>query len=127
MSEFSITRSDDEFSQLALVGDWDIRHVQKLYDGVQELLALDGPLEIQLNGVTSIDSAVAQLLVALQQHCDRLGQKWRLEGSSPSLVTFLREMGFDDHLQPPSLVGSESSPDATTGDRVVVRESKSNV
>lgn len=99
MSHFSISRINDESWQLTLDGDWDVRQVQKLYDALSEGVALNGAVQVDLEALTSIDTAVLQLLLAVGTLCEQRGQTFRCAGLEDSIVQIASQMGLSSDLQ----------------------------
>ncbi len=106
MSEFSISRIDDDSWKVTLDGDWDVRQVQKLYDALAEGVALSGAVRVDLDALTGTDTAVLQLLMSIRTLCEQRGQTFQCAGLKESIVQVASQMGLSSDLQVISALSS---------------------
>lgn len=106
MTEFAIARVDDDSWRLTLEGEWDIRNVQKLYDGLAEGVALGGSVHVDVQSLTGTDTATIQLLLAVRSLCEQRGQAFRCEGLDEALVPLIAHMGLTGELEMSAAHGS---------------------
>lgn len=71
---------------LRLEGEMNIYHVNEIK--AQVLDALDGPspLEVDLSGITEVDTAGLQLLILAKREAARLDKNVRFTGHSPAVL-----------------------------------------
>ena len=80
----------------AIEGEMTIYRAAELCTGLQEALkASDGDFAIDLAGVTEIDSAGVQLLLAAGKSAAAAGRGLRMAGQSPAVGEVLGFLGLD--------------------------------
>lgn len=70
-------------------------------DHLVQLLEPSGELELDLQGLTEIDTAGVQLLVALRKEADSMGCACRLSGSGESVLETFGSLGLGHVLEEP--------------------------
>ena len=82
-----------------------IASVSEDRDRLVQLLQPDGEVELDLEGVTEIDTAGVQLLVALRKEAEAMGCACHIAGSGESVLDAFGRLGLGGHLKEP-LVGT---------------------
>ncbi len=80
--------------RLALEGDMTIYHATALKEQLLHALDEHDRLELDLSGVTEIDTAGCQILVLARREADRLGKPLQLAGVSASVAEVLTFYGI---------------------------------
>jgi anti-anti-sigma factor len=62
------------------------------------LLALVGPIRLDLQGVTFMDASGIRALVRTRDHCEREGRSLSIQACSPPVAGLLRTLGLHDLL-----------------------------
>lgn len=83
----------------ALSGEWTIHSIAQHRESVLPLLDM-GATEVDVSGITELDSAGLQLLLALQRGLARRGLELRLRPLSSSVREVLNLYGLDATLHP---------------------------
>jgi anti-anti-sigma factor len=97
MAEFAITTGQDSASVLAVSGDLDISGVDDFIDHADRLLeSTPGTIDIDLGGVTFIDSSGLGALVRVQKSAHASGQRLRLAHVTRPVSRILDLTGLTD-------------------------------
>ncbi|WP_295475794.1 STAS domain-containing protein [uncultured Pseudomonas sp.] len=88
---------------LQAAGDLTIYEVQQAHEQLKELLAADAPAwQLDLSGIGELDSAGAQLLLALHQYLTEQGRPTEVVAASPSVMEMAGLLALDMlHPMPP--------------------------
>lgn len=86
-------------SGLRLEGALQIREVQQHKAQLCAALDADAP-RIDLDGITAVDTAGIQLLLAVAQEAARRQRSLRLRGCPPAVLEAVRSLGLDAALEP---------------------------
>jgi anti-sigma B factor antagonist len=76
-------------------GEVDIDTAPRFED---HLLALTGPIRLDLQGVTFMDASGIRALVRTRDHCERDGRSFSVHACSPQVARLLRTLGLHDLL-----------------------------
>ena len=101
---FNVSRIQD-MVKAQLREELNISSVAEDRDHLVQLLSPDGELELDLGGVTEIDTAGVQLLVALRKEAERMGCVCHLAGSDEAVREAFGTLGLG-HLLDEPLVGT---------------------
>lgn len=78
-----------------LSGDLSIRDTEVVRHRLTQMMKADGPLRIDLGGVTGIDTSILQLLIAAKRSVDHQGGSLEIEGFGKSpLPAFMTALGL---------------------------------
>jgi len=83
---------------LVLRGDLTIYQADRLYESAMALLQHEADLVVSLREVVQLDTAVLQILLALQRELRSRGRNIRWEGLSAGLRELLELAGVNDTL-----------------------------
>ncbi len=83
---------------IPLTGEWTIQAAAALRDSLLEHVA-QGAHTFNLEGVTEMDSAGLQILLALQRSLARQGRELTLLGISPAVFQVMQTYGLDADLR----------------------------
>lgn len=89
-------------SMACLSGEWTI-HVIAQHREAMLLLVNDGQYEFDASGITDMDSAGLQLLLAAQRSIAKQGRELRLVACSGAVKDVLATYGLDTTLMPVNL------------------------
>ncbi len=87
--------------RLALEGDLTIYHATALKEQVLSALEQHADLELDLTGVTEIDTAGCQILLLARREADRLGKSLRLTNTGAAVTEVLGFYGIADFVGSP--------------------------
>ncbi|MFL6697724.1 MAG: STAS domain-containing protein [Vitreoscilla sp.] len=88
-------------SCLRIEGELTIYRAAELAEAMKASLAqvpTGGSFEVDLSGVTEMDSAGVQLLMAAKRSTDESGRVLRLAGSSPAVAEVFRTLQLASHF-----------------------------
>jgi anti-sigma B factor antagonist len=89
--------------RLVLEGDMTIYHASALKEQLLGALEQHSGLELDLTGVTEIDTAGCQILILLRREADRLGKSLRLAAAGGAVAEVLTFYGIAAYIGvPPS-------------------------
>ena len=101
--------SPPEAFALAIEGEMTIYRAAELKQTLLGALGNPGPVQIDLSGVTEVDSAGVQLLMLVRQLADTRKKELYLLGHSPSLLEVLELLNLAHYL------GAAPAPAPTAG------------
>ncbi|CAN5886038.1 STAS domain-containing protein [soil metagenome] len=85
-------------STLAIEGEFTIYRASELHAVLKEAIAAGGDLEIDLAGVSEIDSAGVQLLMAAKKSAAAAQRELRLVGHSPAVLEVFEALDLAGHF-----------------------------
>ncbi|HEX4191239.1 MAG TPA: STAS domain-containing protein [Marmoricola sp.] len=95
MAEFSIKTSEDDRRTLVVAGEFDIATTEEFRDQAQVCLdAGVATIEVDLSGVTFIDSSGLGALVGLRKECAQSGSALVLLGVPPTVTRLFEITGL---------------------------------
>lgn len=89
---------------LSIEGELNIYRAAELRDVLVEALKTEGDLEINLAGVTEMDSAGVQLLMAAKKTAQASGRSVSLVGHSPAVLEVFETLDLAAYFGDPLLV-----------------------
>lgn len=89
---------------LAIDGELTIYRAAELGEALQSALAAAGDLEVNLAGVTEMDSAGVQLLMAAKKSARAAQRCLRLVGHSPAVLEVFEMLDLAAHFGDPLLI-----------------------
>lgn len=98
MAEFAPGPARDGVQVLTVSGDVDIDAVEEFLTGADECLQEPGDLELDLGGVTFIDSSGLGALVKIQRAATERGRQLTLTSVPASVERILQLTGLDSVL-----------------------------
>jgi anti-sigma B factor antagonist len=89
---------------LAIEGELTIYRAAELCEALKSALAAGGELEVNLAGVTEMDSAGVQLLMAAKKSAQAAQRTLRLVGHSPAVLEVFEMLDLAAHFGDPLLI-----------------------
>jgi len=85
-------------ARLIFEGEMTIFQASELNVSLQQALKDNASLEVDLSGVTELDTAGVQLMLVAQREATTQGQSLRWCGHSPAVQEVLRRLGLESEL-----------------------------
>jgi len=97
--------------KLVLEGEVSIYQAQEIRERLQNALDQFAVIELDLSGVTELDTAGFQLLAQMKRDCNKAGKELRLTRHPPAVLEVFSLYGAEQHFGDPLLL---SADDGTT-------------
>lgn len=95
-------------SRMDILGDLNIFNAAEQRQRLLDALEADDEVEVDLSGVSEIDSAGIQLMVAAKREAANRNKSLRFTGHSPAVFDILELCDLASHLGDPVLIHSRS-------------------